>query len=370
MASDSKGPTVSGVAIVFAVWTFMIISLRLFSRVYVLKRMGLDDYLIVCACMTSWAFSAVTVVSVKKGLGSHLEDMDPNNMETYALVVWLSSMFYLATLGFIKSSVCVFYTRLGDRLLTRLSMVMLCVITMQAVSFVLTAAFQCQPIAKAWKTTLPGDCVNINVFYLANAALNIVTDILTYTLPLGVIFKLQVPVKQKIVLGFILCLGLFACISSVIRITFIPIMLSSPDATYVISEAMYWSVIEINVGIFASSIPSFKAIASRFVPRLIGEYSHRKYSGGSGSADKRKSDSGFSKPREQHIGMAPMRPRQEDGDSLFGTQIGYGGTQCQERIIVPNGKIHAHTEIETNVEDTLRLYNTVAGHGETIDEAK
>lgn len=98
-------------------------------------------------------------------------------------------MFYLSALGFIKSSVCVFYTRLGDRCLTRLSLMMLVVLIAQALSFVLTAAFQCNPIPKAWNATLPGHCVQINVFYLANAALNILTDLMTYTLPARVIFR-------------------------------------------------------------------------------------------------------------------------------------------------------------------------------------
>lgn len=122
--------------------------------------------------------------------------------------VWLSSMFYLAALGFIKTSVLWFYTRLGDRYLTRLSWVMMGVIIAQATSFVLVAAFQCQPISMAWTGTGPGKCVNINLFYLCNAALNIVTDLLTYTLPIKVILHLQMPRKQKIVLAFILCLGL------------------------------------------------------------------------------------------------------------------------------------------------------------------
>lgn len=117
-------------------------------------------------------------------------------------------MFYLATLGFVKSSVLWFYTRLGDRYLTRLSWIMMGVIIAQATSFVLVAAFQCQPINEAWIASGKGKCVDINVFYLCNAALNILTDVLTYTLPLKVIFKLHMPQKQKIVLAVILCLGL------------------------------------------------------------------------------------------------------------------------------------------------------------------
>lgn len=41
--ADSQGPTVSGVALAFAVLTFIVLSLRLFSRVYVLRKMGPDD---------------------------------------------------------------------------------------------------------------------------------------------------------------------------------------------------------------------------------------------------------------------------------------------------------------------------------------
>lgn len=117
-------------------------------------------------------------------------------------------MFYLACLGFIKTSVLCFYTRLGDHYLTRMSYAMIGVVTSQAVANVLVAAFQCQPVKKAWASTSPGHCVDINVFYLCNAALNIFTDILTYSLPVRVIFNLQIPRKQKIALVFTLSLGL------------------------------------------------------------------------------------------------------------------------------------------------------------------
>ncbi|KAL3480530.1 hypothetical protein BJX99DRAFT_266449 [Aspergillus californicus] len=337
----TQGPKVEGIAVSFAVITFLVLVLRLFARIYVLKKMGVDDYLIIFACVFSWAFTAVTVVAVKYGLGSHIDDVDQSGMVTYSFNVWLSSMFYLTCLGFVKTSVCWFYTRLGDKSLTRMSFTVFAIVACQATANVLTAALQCRPIPKAWDTDLTGTCVNINVFYLCNAALNIATDLLTYTLPIRVIFKLQMPRKQKIALVFILCLGLFACVSSIIRIAYIPEMLSSADATWAISGAMYWSAIEINIGILAASIPSFKAIASRFLPRLIGEYSSGKpYAGRSGS--------GFSKVRDNpqggSIGMGALRSRDH---TVIGTDIHSAlDRTSEERFIIPEGKIHAHTEIE------------------------
>lgn len=127
-----------------------------------------------------------------------------------------------------------------------------------------------------------------------------------------------------------------ACVSSIIRITYIPAMLTSPDSTYVISGAMYWSVIETNVGIFAASIPSFKAIASRFLPRLIGEYTSQKKYG----------------PWSNTIALGTMN--RSDGEDAFDTRVntGFGGNSSEERIIVPEGKILTQTHISTNVEVT------------------
>lgn len=144
-------------------------------------------------------------------------------------------------------------------------------------------------------------------------------------------------------------------------------MLTSPDSTYVISNAMYWSVIETNVGIFAASIPSFKAIASRFLPRLIGEYSSQKQSygwsnsGGMGDGTRGKYGAGsnFSRIRDPHATYA-LRTLNDDGDGpshggdMYGTQTntGFGRNSSEERIIIPEGKILAQTQISTNVEVT------------------
>ena len=47
-AHGSQGPTVVGISLAFAVLTFLVLSLRLFARIYVLGKMGLDD--------CEWAF--------------------------------------------------------------------------------------------------------------------------------------------------------------------------------------------------------------------------------------------------------------------------------------------------------------------------
>ena len=140
-------------------------------------------------------------------------------------------------------------------------------------------------------------------------------------------------------------------------------MLTSPDTTYAISGAMYWSVIEINVGIFASSIPSFKAIASRFLPRLIGEYSSGR--GYYWSGNSKKHGSGFSKVRDQRIALDSLPGKHPDGEHTVGTQIRgpFGSGSSQDRIIIPEGRIYTQTDIETSVEECPTVGSPPSAHG-------
>jgi hypothetical protein len=125
-------------------------------------------------------------------------------------------------------------------------------------------------------------------------------------------------------------------------------MLTSKDSTYAISGAMYWSVIETNVGIFAASIPSFKAIASRFVPRFIGEYnSGKKYGAWSSNNASPRYPSGFGKVTDPNSLTMDTINCKEDGTT--GIKIGATSNSSEERII-PQGKIFTHTEIETTFE--------------------
>lgn len=127
------------------------------------------------------------------------------------------------------------------------------------------------------------------------------------------------------------------------RITYVPPMLSSKDQTWVISGAMYWSVIETNVGILASSIPSFKPIITRIAPRLLGSSNntakesttrrsgfHMMPLGSHGGADGH-DDPGSSKARkgalETHI------------------RGGYDENSSEEDLVIQGGQIMVKTEI-------------------------
>lgn len=116
-------------------------------------------------------------------------------------------------------------------------------------------------------------------------------------------------------------------------------MLVSDDPTWVITGAMYWSVIETNIGILAASIPSYKAIAKKYAPRLLG-------SSGSGS----RKLSAF-KMGSRTFGSGPSGGQSGncDADKLgFKTEVKNtipGDNSSEEALFTPLGRIGVKTEI-------------------------
>lgn len=160
-------------------------------------------------------------------------------------------------------------------------------------------------------------------------------------------------------------------------------MLKSTDPTLVIAKPYYWSIIEINVGVLAASLPSFKPLVKRFLPRLLGDSSYGRSTPGykdssmsrsrGGSFNKlgrgnHKQSSGGSKdmydiddkwdmkdPIAMHTGrrieMVPFD--KSSGKSVDAQFPGHHGNGSEEHIIQksPQGNIVRTVEISRSVED-------------------
>ncbi|EJT79952.1 hypothetical protein GGTG_05034 [Gaeumannomyces tritici R3-111a-1] len=355
MEVETQSPTVMAVAVAFAVITFVVVGLRLYARIFLVQHVGIDDYLIVVASLLSWAFIAATIRSAELGLGGHYADVIARgvpNFVAYLQTVWLSSIFYNACLGFIKASVLAPYMRLGDR--RRCGR---CRPSWRASSparprpTCWSASCSARPIRAAYDITIPATqkrrCIDINAFYLANAAVNILTDALTCALPIPLVLRLQVPLARS------------ASGSGVICITFIPAMLASADPTWDIAQPMYWSVIETNVGILASSIPSTKVIAKRFFPRLLGSSSggpRGSWSGGGGDGGgtgSSRNDKGDAKARGNKSFYYADSVRDDDGHEMMAaapTRPADAQLSDEEALTgrVPEGRIGVTTHVQVD----------------------
>lgn len=68
--------------------------------------------------------------------------------------------------------------------------------------------FQCTPVAYVYDMSIPGGkCIDQGAFYVSTAALNLTTDIMVLSIPIIITARLQMPMRRKIAVCIILCLG-------------------------------------------------------------------------------------------------------------------------------------------------------------------
>lgn len=140
-----------------------------------------------------------------------------------------------------------------------------------------------------------------------------------------------------------------ACISSIIRISYIPQMLTSTDSTWAIAGAMYWSVIETNVGILAASIPSWKVLAKKYVPRLLGS-SNGKSSAGIGKGQGQQNSLGF---RLSSMGAGRSTAKGLRIESRAENVKGDNSSD-EEMLFTPSGRIGVKTEIRMHFDESSK----------------
>jgi len=65
----------------------------------------------------------------------------------------------------------------------------------------------CTPFARNWDQTLPGTCVNLVAFFRWNGICNLILDVLILCLPIPMVWRLSVSVRQRLELSGIFLLG-------------------------------------------------------------------------------------------------------------------------------------------------------------------
>lgn len=100
--------------------------------------------------------------------------------------------------------------------------------------------FGCHPIPKAWNDAIDGHCVDRTAIFMAGAVASIVTDIILLVIPLPVVSKLQMAMRNKVWIYMTLLIGsLYGALLASFRIN----SDSSPNCRSVVTSALRISAI-------------------------------------------------------------------------------------------------------------------------------
>ncbi|CAN9177390.1 unnamed protein product [Alternaria alternata] len=207
------------------------------------------------------------------GFGQHLWNVTMEQLMGYTKMLVGIMVVYVWTPALAKLSLLALYYRLNPDRKVQASIYALAVlVTGYSLAITIVAAGPCNP-----RTHTDQKCLtDLNLFM---ACINIITDFLILCLPIPMLRALQLPIKQKVLLGLVFALGSGVVVISTVRIIYVYSMISDPDSTYNVAKACIFSTVELNGGVICACIALLKPFIQKYMPWILS------LSSGSGSGD-------------------------------------------------------------------------------------
>ncbi|RMY29803.1 hypothetical protein D0865_15421 [Hortaea werneckii] len=111
---------------------------------------------------------------------------------------------------------------------------------------------------------------------LGGGVINCVSDLLTTVLPIPIVMRLQMPLKQRIGVCVLLCLGFIVTIAGVIRTYFIwKSLIDSWDQTWFAYPLWIAAAVEIDLAVICACAPAWKSLLRQPIVTLSSRVSSK-----------------------------------------------------------------------------------------------
>lgn len=135
-------------------------------------------------------------------------------------------------------------------------------------------AVQCIPLEAAWDLLgliTDAKCIGkeaIRISSICVSSVNVVTDIIFALLPINFLRKVQRPLRERIIIGILMGLGIFASVASMIKAAAAANFGRTDDPNAEGITIGTWSCIEEQIGFIAACIPCLRSPFQKLLVRL------------------------------------------------------------------------------------------------------
>ncbi|KAI9760262.1 MAG: hypothetical protein M4579_001776 [Chaenotheca gracillima] len=267
------------VTIVFLMLATTAVCLRFYARYMRRVQCVIEDYMVLAALILYYGHSAINIMAqYMGGVGRHTTEVPSDALERLLKLVLALQVIYAFEIGLLKISICVLLIRVffvkPFRIAAKVVM-SLCV--MWAVMTILIGFLICTPLSYNWNLNTPyGHCGDQNAAYVAIGVVDIVTDMMILALPIPMLWKLQIPVANKIALSSVFGLGLFTIIIGILRVVAL-VTIDFSDFSYSAKGIFIWSDLEPGIGIVVACGPLLRPLFEKIFPAAaaaIGRHTH------------------------------------------------------------------------------------------------
>jgi hypothetical protein len=303
-------------------------SLRLYSRLFVMKKLRPEDYIAIAA-LGFFAGVVWCYVEFLKFPGFFVHKWNIRIRDTIhiAYVLHIFPIAYSVMMLLLKTAILLEWNRIfipgpQRNAFFWASYGMMLVNILLYVSAIIALALACIPQEKFWHFWLPGKCIDQRKLDICTASFNLAIDLFILLLPQKTIWSLHMTRSRKLGISVIFSVGLLACVCAGGRLYSTISEDYKVDMVHDVSRSFYWALSEATCGIMVFCFPAIpKAFADNaMLTRIIASARSWANIGRSGGSSGH-SDGVF----PPTIGGAPSnkmyRMMDEDGQAISTTEL-------------------------------------------------
>ncbi|KAH7348846.1 hypothetical protein BKA65DRAFT_525848 [Rhexocercosporidium sp. MPI-PUGE-AT-0058] len=268
----TRGAQVTGVAVCSLCLTWISFSLRLYVRMAVVKFVGREDWLTVAAMIVFTIFCSLCLRATVYGLGAHMENIEPESLETGFKIVFICELLYVVATTVTKVAIAAYFLRLSSKRYQRVVVYStLSAVLVFSTMYFFFLMFQCSPINYLWmkyNEDGKGTCLNsitLSAVTYAHCAMSAITDWSFGILPIFFVWRMQMNPRTKFSVILILSLGFFASTATIVRIVYIKDLTETDDYSWEGINLVKWSMVEPAIAITAMNIATLRPLFRNFL---------------------------------------------------------------------------------------------------------
>ncbi|KKA24001.1 hypothetical protein T310_1983 [Rasamsonia emersonii CBS 393.64] len=319
----------------FVVITGLSCLLRFYSRLYISKSFGMDDWFMVAASIAWLVTQGILGQMIVDG-GGKLYGVPQENIAKITLLLFIIEFVYILCQWLIKMSFLTFYLRVlsSTPLYRTMVFAVMAFTTCQTVAVWLFYGLQCIPLGAFFNPSAypNAKCIPTPITLYIPASLNVLTDLLIYILPIYPLWVLHTTVRRRIGLMFCFTLGGSTIVVSLLRFIVLVQLGSGSRTTYVYGSVDIVTTMELCTAILTANAPSLRSVWKTHI---------------SDTAE----TSGKGKPSRYELGtVSQVRTGRKPGKGsvILGSQ---GGDHGSEEELCKNGDIMVSTQFNVTTSD-------------------
>lgn len=223
---DLKNPPDAGrklnivLLIVIDVVVFLFFSLRVASKVWLRRKILVEDITCAVGVALVLLYSATCFAMIHYGLGYHQWDVSQHNTDNVLRWLYASSILFVPAAFFVKTTLLLLIARVFSvrRKVARAIYVFIGFVGFAYIPIQFCKIFLCRPIKSYWRSDVAGECLNQRKIFLADLSMSIFTDLVILIIPIPLTWSLSLSWKKKLKIVLLLAGGGLATGTTIYRL--------------------------------------------------------------------------------------------------------------------------------------------------------